>query len=800
VCCVALALVFFDGNMGYIACMLRDITQTRTYRADYFETHQAEICRDIINTWNSKESRCVQRMPTQREIEDKTITYEQIASIDGGPQRKSLLFSAIRSGSVELLTRVLDEFGPCLTLRDDQNFNTALHMAAVKTQRSGPMVQLLVARGHEANTKNRYGWTPLDFARQTKNQDAIEILDNREDAERFSLDIGKDAGNNEDENVGDKVLLDAIRSGQKDLVYHILPRYDKAGSVVDDTNGNSTLHYQVLLSDDPDIVLMLLARGGEVNIRNVQGRTVLNLAETKRRDKSVEVLVRWSNGDDEERREMLQELQNKQLSGDTGMPSLGSPGSRGSPLAKQGSQAGSEGSAEQDATFDDMEEGTVDIRDLQPEEPRPASRDSSRYAPTTAPTTAKSRAWKMDLNDLLEQPLAFADAEMASELMQQTAKEIQELRAKVEMLEQRPTLPSPRNAHTPAGSHFQGKSFDDHQAPAGTNSFGARDSTHQAARYSSSFSRPTTGDTTGAAVIEELFYKMHLMQQKIDRHEMALEEQSQVMTEQQENAIYQINAKMEEITVQQQHAAQMLAETSHKIGSYLQFDKNGAPSQDGKIVITVRAAHGLLHLDAHNPPSPYAVISIDQQVMMTAVAPDTRNPIWEKEVVFDVPTKPSRIVVSVLDRTILGSNRTVLLGKAYISLNLLTDTDMEDWHDLTTDEFGMVRQHAGSVRVKRRFVPTRLWQEFLNQRAYKANLGSIPDELVESHDRGKDANIFGLYIMILKGEGLSSGLPLQNVTAYLQLDQGTNKAESTRHMLQSDIMFGNRDDEVFLFV
>lgn len=97
---------------------------------------------------------------------------------------------------------MLDEFGPVLTLRDDVNFNTgefgrpeescalrvairmqhlfvdqsivfitlfppaALHMAAVKTQRSGPMVQLLIARGHMANVKNRYGWTALDFAKQ----------------------------------------------------------------------------------------------------------------------------------------------------------------------------------------------------------------------------------------------------------------------------------------------------------------------------------------------------------------------------------------------------------------------------------------------------------------------------------------------------------------------------------------------------------------------------------------------------------------------------------------------------------
>ena len=401
----------------------------------------------------------------------------------------------------------------------------------------------------------------------------------------------------------------------------------------------------------------------------------------------------------------------------------------------------------------------------------------------------------MDIDDLLEEPVGYADPAIGSELLAQTMKELSDLRAKVEMLEQRQeTLLISPDQSLANGEQYQSKIFDGSQTGAAVAQ--AQDATHQAARYASDFSRPTTGDTMGAAAIEELFYKMHLMQQKIDQHEIATEQQSQVMTEQQEGAIYQINAKMEEITVQQQQAAQMLAETSHKIGSYLQFDKSGVPSQDGKIVLTVRAAHGLLHLDPHHPPSPYAVIAIDQQVVMTAVAPDTRNPIWEKECVFDVPSKPSRIVVSVLDRTILGSNQTVLLGKAHVSLHLLTDTDMEDWHDLTTDEFGMVRQHAGSVRVRRRFVPSRAWNEYLKDRSYQASLSLMVDDLAVEHSAGTDSNIYGLYIMVLAGDGLSSGVPHQNVMTYFQLDQGTNMAESTKHKLNTSITFGKSKDEV----
>ena len=48
-------------------------------------------------------------------------------------------------------------------------------------------------------------------------------------------------------------------------------------------DGYGQVHFQVLVDDDADLVLMLLAQGGEANTRNIQGRTALNLAEAKKR-------------------------------------------------------------------------------------------------------------------------------------------------------------------------------------------------------------------------------------------------------------------------------------------------------------------------------------------------------------------------------------------------------------------------------------------------------------------------------------------------------------------------------------
>ena len=52
--------------------------------------------------------------------------------------------------------------------------------------------------------------------------------------------------------------------------------------------------------------------------------------------------------------------------------------------------------------------------------------------------------------------------------------------------------------------------------------------------------------------------------------------------------------------------------------------RHGEALRPGWVVITVQCAHGLLHPDPARPPSPYAVVALDQQVEVTSVAPNTR--------------------------------------------------------------------------------------------------------------------------------------------------------------------------------
>ena len=54
-------------------------------------------------------------------------------------------------------------------------------------------------------------------------------------------DIGKEGIPEDEHDTEDKLVLGAVRSGQKDLVRFILPNYPDAGTIVDEATGNNVV-------------------------------------------------------------------------------------------------------------------------------------------------------------------------------------------------------------------------------------------------------------------------------------------------------------------------------------------------------------------------------------------------------------------------------------------------------------------------------------------------------------------------------------------------------------------------------
>lgn len=268
---------------------------------------QARQCISQLSVWDSEAHPIVTRMLTQSELASRTQSYEGLVLMEGKPRRQGLIVSAIRSGSLELVQAVLKELGSCTGVYDTDNFNSPLHYAAVVSG-SGDIVRALMDAGHKNKAHNRFGWTPLDFARYCGNDIAAEILQEKAGASRFAANVGMESAA-VDEHVRDtNLVLTAVRARQTDMIKFIVPRVPDAGRCADTQSGNTALHYAVLLEDSPFVVLLLLQANADLDHRNIQGRTAANVAQVKGRDKSAALIQRWRVADRKEREEIAAEI------------------------------------------------------------------------------------------------------------------------------------------------------------------------------------------------------------------------------------------------------------------------------------------------------------------------------------------------------------------------------------------------------------------------------------------------------------------------------------------------------------
>jgi len=230
---------------------------------------QAHACISQLSVWDSETQHVVTRMLTPSELANRTQSYEGLVMMEGKPRRQGLIVSAIRSGSLDLIQSVLKELGSCTGVFDVTNFNSPLHYAAV-TVGSGDIVRALMDAGHKPTVHNRYGWTPLDFARHCGNDIAAEILQEKPDASRFAANVGKDTAAVDEEQHGSLLVLTAVRARQTDLIKFIVPRVPDAGQCSEEMSGNTALHYAVLVEDNPLVVMLLLQANADLDKRNVQ--------------------------------------------------------------------------------------------------------------------------------------------------------------------------------------------------------------------------------------------------------------------------------------------------------------------------------------------------------------------------------------------------------------------------------------------------------------------------------------------------------------------------------------------------
>lgn len=133
---------------------------------------------------------------------------------------------------------------------------TALHAAAAGARTE--VVRYLISQGADVSAKNRRGQTPLDLAREAKQNDVIEVLLGMLDVEGLS-----------------DSLFSAVQSGEKELVGQILEHH--ANINVQDDFGLTPLHHAVAEGQE-EVAVVLLEHKAAVDIQDNAGRTPMHYA------------------------------------------------------------------------------------------------------------------------------------------------------------------------------------------------------------------------------------------------------------------------------------------------------------------------------------------------------------------------------------------------------------------------------------------------------------------------------------------------------------------------------------------
>jgi hypothetical protein len=203
--------------------------------------------------YQALQSRNLDRVKAALAADSSTVNTKQAG---GQPP----LHLAVFSGDLEIVKLLLAHH-PNLTAKDDGNLETALHVAAGRGNKA--IVELLIANKAEINARSRDGSTPLYSAIKKYNKEIVALL------------LAHQAEVNMVENRGKWTPLHMTVVSRPSVINY-------RGSL-EDAKANIENSFK-------EIALLLLAHKADLNARDKDGKTALQIAQERKLPVMVEAL------------------------------------------------------------------------------------------------------------------------------------------------------------------------------------------------------------------------------------------------------------------------------------------------------------------------------------------------------------------------------------------------------------------------------------------------------------------------------------------------------------------------------
>ena len=196
------------------------------------------------------------------------------------PWGNSVLCEAVKNGDIEIVNLLL-QYGANVNLRSGHWSRVPIHTAAKFNHFE--LIKILISHGADVNATDNKGITPLHLVSRFGN---IRIV-------RFLVEHGADV-NAEDDDYGMTPLYKAIKHGNSEVIKFLI---NNGANVKFKCKNKTSLIMAVekFYKLDDDVIEILLSHGVDINAKDKNGRTSLDIAQEHEYEDLIDLLTKYNS-------------------------------------------------------------------------------------------------------------------------------------------------------------------------------------------------------------------------------------------------------------------------------------------------------------------------------------------------------------------------------------------------------------------------------------------------------------------------------------------------------------------------